>query len=82
MKLRFVYQDRVIIVCMVGITYVHINTIFAFFEYIRFLHPSLLLSLMFEHYCLDTCCFICMCIVFLYLRLFNAVEHVSREKAL
>ena len=32
-----------------------------------FFNPSLLLSLMFEHDCLDTCCsgcFICMCFVF------------------
>ena len=40
---------------------------------------------MFQHDCLDTCCFECltyMCFVFLYLPLFSAVEHVSRGKAL
>ena len=44
-----------------------------------------LLSWMFQHDCLDTCCFeclICMCFVFLYLSLFSAVEHVSHGKAL
>ena len=35
---------------------------------------------MFEYDCLDTCCFgclICMCLVFLYLHLFGAIECVS-----
>ena len=47
--------------------------------------PPKLLSWMFKHDCLDTCCFgclICMCSVFLYLHLFSAVEHVSHGKAL
>ena len=37
-------------------------------------------SWMFQHDCLDTCCFeclICMCFLFLYLHLFSAIEHVS-----
>ena len=40
---------------------------------------------MFQHDCLDTYCFeclICMCLVFLYLHLFSATEHVSHGKAL
>ena len=43
-----------------------------------------LLSWMFQHNCLDTCCFecpICMCIVFLYLHLFSAIDRASYEKA-
>ena len=45
----------------------------------------LLLSWMFEHDCLDTCCFgclICTCFVFLYLPLFSAIGHVSHGKVL
>ena len=48
-------------------------------------HPALLLSWMFEHSCLDTCCFgrlICMCFVFLCLHLLSAIEHVSHGEAL
>ena len=40
---------------------------------------------MFEHDCLDICCFEClirMCFVFLYLHQFSTVEHVSHGKAL
>ena len=51
---------------MVGITYVYIDTIFAFYGYILFsffLYPSLLLSWMFEHDCLNTCCFGCLACV-------------------
>ena len=58
------------LVCMVGITYVYCDTIFAFYGCI-FLYPSLLLSWMSEHGCSDTCCFrclICMSFVFLYLK--------------
>ena len=39
---------------------------------------------MFQHDCLDTCCFeclLCKCFVFLYLQLFGAIEHVSHGKA-
>ena len=67
-------------VCMAGITCVYVDTIFAFFPY-----QSLLLSWMFEHDCLDTCCFgclICMCFVFLCLHLLSATDHVSHGKAL
>ena len=48
------------------------------------LNSSLLLRWMFDHDCLDTCCFgclICMCFVFLYLHLFGAIEHVSHGMA-
>ena len=44
-----------------------------------------LLNWMFEHDCLDTCCFQCliyMCFAFLYLHLFSTIEHVSHGKAL
>ena len=62
---------------MVGITYVHIDTVFGFYGY--FFHPSLLLTWMSEHDCLDTYCFMCLiCFVFLYLHLFT--EHVSHGK--
>ena len=46
---------------------------------------SFLLSWILDHACLDTCsfgCLICMHFIFLYLYLFSAIEHVSREKAL
>ena len=45
----------------------------------------LLLSWMFQHDCLDTCCFeclICMCFVFFYLPLFSTIERVSHGKEL
>ena len=54
-------------------------------EFSLFYYPSLLLTWMFEHDCLDTCCFgclKCMGFVFLYLHLFSAVDNVSRGKAL
>ena len=65
---------------MVGITYVYIDTVFEFYVYLDFFNHHLLFSWMFEHDCLDTCCFGCL-ICFLYLHLFSAVEHVSRGKA-
>ena len=40
-------------------------------------------SWMFQHDCLDTCCFeclICMCFVFLYLHLFSTTEPFSHGK--
>ena len=55
-----------------------------FYGYFFFFGQSLLLSLMFEHDCLDTYCFGClisMCFVFLYLHLFSATERVSHGKA-
>ena len=70
---------------MVGIMYEHIDAIFAFYGYVDLFNSSVLLSSMFEHDCLDMCCFeclICMCFLFLSLHLFSAVEHVSRGKAL
>ena len=74
---------------MVQTTYLHnIDMSFAFYGYkdlsIVF-YPSSLLSWMFEHDCLDTCCFgclICMCFIFLDLYLFNAIEHVPHGKML
>ena len=56
-----------------------------FSSFFSFIYPSLLPSWMFEHDCLDMCCFrclICMCFVFLYLHLFTTIEHVSHGKAL
>ena len=54
---------------MVGMTYLYIDTIFAFCRYVDLLvvfvlfscggrggYPSLLFNWMFEHGCLDTCC--------------------------
>ena len=44
-----------------------IGAIFAFYGYIDFFRPSLLLSWMLEHFCLETCCFgclICLCVLF------------------
>ena len=52
---------------MVGITYGYNDTIFAFDGY--FLCLSLLLSLMSEHDCLDTCCcgcLVCICFGFFF----------------
>ena len=52
--------------------------------WVLFFFFFLLLSWMFEHDCLDTCCLgclICTCLVFLYLHLFSAIEHVSQGKA-
>ena len=43
---------------MVAITYVYIDVIFAFYGYILFVY--ILLSWMFEHDYLDTCCFACL----------------------
>ena len=37
--------------------------VFGFYGYF-FFNPSLLLSWMFEHDCLDTCCFGCACILY------------------
>ena len=74
------------LVCIAGTTYVYVDTIFAFMGTLFFpLYPSLLLSWMFEHDCLDTCCIwclICKGFVFFYLHLSSAAEHVSHGKAL
>ena len=64
---------------MSGVIYVYINTVFGFAGYF-----FSLLSWMFQHDCLDTCCFeclMCMCFVFLYLHLFSAIDHVSHGMA-
>ena len=59
---------------------VHTDRKTVVFFFLRY--PSSLISWMFEHNCLDTCCFgclLCMCFV---LHLFSAFEHVSHGKAL
>ena len=51
------------LVCMVGVIFVYIDTVFGFCGYSFFF----MLSWMFQHDYLDTCCFeclICMCFVF------------------
>ena len=66
------------LVCMVEVIFVYADTVFRFYGFF-------MLSWMFQHDYLDTCCFeclICMCFLFLYLHLFSAVEHVSHGKAL
>ena len=77
------------LVCMVGITYLFIDTIFAFYGYIDlfgvFYNRFLLLSWIFEHDCLDACCFgylLCMCFKILYLFLFSPTDQVSQGMAL
>ena len=55
-----------------------VHSFFLFFK--KYL--SLLLSWMFEHDSLDTCCFGVLYAHVLYLHLFSAVEHVSHGKAL
>ena len=53
--------------------------------WVLFFTPYLLLSWMFDHDSLDTCCFgrlLCMYLVFLYLYLFSEMEHVSHGKVL
>ena len=55
------------LVCMVGISYVYIVTIFAFHGYIPFsffLYSSLLPSWMFEHDCLGTCLKLHTCVLY------------------
>ena len=67
------------LVCMVGVIFMYVDTVYGFYGYF------FMLSWMFQHDYLDTCCFeclLCMCLVFLYLHLFNAVEHVSHGMAL
>ena len=69
---------------MDGITYVTLIRYLCFMGTF-FFNPSLLLSWMLEHDCLDTCCFGClihMCFVFLYLHLFSSIEYVSHGKVL
>ena len=74
---------------MVGITYAYIDTVFGFvgtlfFSFLFVKYPLLLLSWMFEHDCLDTCCIgvLYTCLVFFYFYLFIAIEHVSHGKVL
>ena len=68
------------LVCMVWVIFVYVDTVYEFSRYSFFM-----VSLMFQHDDLDTCCFeslICMCVVFVHLHLFSAIEHVSPGKAL
>ena len=55
-------------------------------QYLGFMGDFFMLSWMFLHDYLDTCCFecliICMCFVFLYLHLLNAIKRVSHGKVL
>ena len=65
---------------MVGVVFVYVGAVYGFLWVFFFM-----LSWMFQHDYLDTCCFeclICKCFVFLYLHLFSAVEHVSHGKVL
>ena len=83
--MAFFMRHNSSLVCMVRITCVCIETIFMFYGYFFFSYPSLLLSRMFEHDCLDACCFgylICKCFIFLYLHLFSATENASHGEAL
>ena len=60
------------------------DTAFCHFPFF-FLNPSLLLSYIFEHDCLDTYCFGCLIykrFIFSYLHLFSAIEYVPLGKAL
>ena len=69
---------------MVGITYVYIDTNLECCRFVDFFNASLLFSWKFRHDYLDTCCFgclLCMCLICLYVHLFNVVEHVSHGKA-
>ena len=63
---------------MVGVVFVYVDRVYGFLWFF-------MLSWLFQHDYLDTCCFgclICMSFVFLYLHLFSAIEHVSHGKAL
>ena len=69
---------------MVGVIYVYVDTVFGFIFSVFFFFKCLVWG-MFEHDCLDTCCFdclICVCFVVSYLLLFSATEHVSHGKEL
>ena len=48
----------------------YIDTIFAFYRYEDLLSSFLLLSWMFEHDCLDTCCFGCLIVICMFYILF------------
>ena len=58
---------------------------FVFFLFFFFFYSSLLLSWVFEHDCLDACCFgvslVHVAYIFV-LYLFNVIEHVSHRKVL
>ena len=64
---------------MVGVICVYVDKVFGFHGFFN------CLVRMFQHDCLDTCCFeclTCMCFVISYLHLFSAIEHVSHGEAL
>ena len=90
LRSEFFKRHNSSLVCMVGISCVYIDTVFGFWGTFLsfstfFFNPSLLLSWMFEHDFWTHAvlgCHICMCVVFLYVRLFSAVQHVSHGKAL
>ena len=68
------------LVCMAGVIFVYIDTVYGSYGYSFFM-----LSWMFQHDYVDAYCFeclICMCFVLLYLHLFSTNEHVSHGKAL
>ena len=79
---------------MVGVIFVYVDTVYGIYGYSllwlvgcfsMIIWTPAVLSVLFQHDYLDTCCFeclICMCFVFLYLHLFSATEHVSHGKAL
>ena len=59
---------------MAAVIYVHVDTVFGFYEV---LFHCLVGCWMFQHDCLDTCCFeclICMCFVFC---IFTCSAHLS-----
>ena len=67
------------LVFMVWVIFLHVDTVSGLYG------CFFMLSWMFQHDYIDTCCFeclICMCFVFLYLHLFSAIEHVSHGKVL
>ena len=65
---------------MVGIIYVYIDTVFRFYEYFFFNCSVRCLSMIV--WTPATLGVFYACFVFLYLHLFNAIEHVPHEKAL
>ena len=72
-------------ICLLADRELRVLSSINFRGHVDFCNPSILLSWMFEHDCLNTCCFvclICMCFIFLYLHLLGAVEHVSNGKVL
>ena len=67
------------LVCVVGVIFVYVDSVYGFYGY-SFLCLVGCFSMNFDTYCFE--CLICMCFVFLYLRLFSAIEHVLHGKTL